>query len=86
MIRKNEKNIGILENLAREESNWTAMRFISAFKALNWVRKSCFSTALIEDWSDALDEFQNVVTDLVKDFEMDVSCTIKFHVIIIHVP
>ena len=26
-----------------------------------------------------------LVTDLVKDFEMDVTCTIKFHVIIIHV-
>ena len=26
-----------------------------------------------------------VITDLVKDFELDVSCTIKFHVIIIHV-
>ena len=25
------------------------------------------------------------VTDLVKDFEMDVTCTIRFHVIIIHV-
>ena len=32
-----------------------------------------------------LDEFQTVITDLVKDFEMDVSCTIKFHVIIFHV-
>ena len=26
-----------------------------------------------------------VITDLVKDFELDVSCTIKLHVIIIHV-
>ena len=40
---------------------------------------------LRKDWSQALDEFGRVVTDLVKDFEMDVSCTIKFHVIIIHV-
>ena len=32
-----------------------------------------------------MDEFQTVVTDLVTDFEMDVSCTIKFHVIIFHV-
>ena len=26
-----------------------------------------------------------VITDLVKDFDLDLSCTIKFHVIIIHV-
>ena len=32
-----------------------------------------------------MDEFKRVVTDLVKDFEMDVTCTIKFHVIIIHI-
>ena len=27
-----------------------------------------------------MDEFGRVVTDLVKDFEMDATCTIKFHV------
>ena len=32
-----------------------------------------------------MDEFKRVVTELVKDFEMDVTCTIKFHVIIIHI-
>ena len=32
-----------------------------------------------------MDEFGRVVTDLVKDFEMDATCTIKFHVIIIYV-
>merc|ERR1712020_111163 len=79
------ENIGILENMTREESNFVAMRFISAFRALEWVRKSCFSTTLEKDWSMALDEFKRVVTDLVKDFEMDVTCTIKFHIIIIHV-
>ena len=71
--------------MAREESNMTAMRFVSAFRALDWVRKACFSTKLKSDWSEALDEFQRQITDLVNDFEMDVSCTIKFHVIIIHV-
>ena len=71
--------------MAREESNFVAMRFVSAFRALNWVRKSCFATVLGKDWSQALDEFGRVVKDLVTDFEMDVTCTIKFHVIIIHV-
>ena len=79
------ENIGILENMAIEESNFVAMRFISAFKALNWVRKSCFTTSLENDWSQALDEFKDVVTDLVRDIEMDVTCTIKFHVIIVHI-
>ena len=40
-VKKMLENIGILENMAREESNFTAMRIIEAFKALNWVRKSC---------------------------------------------
>ena len=40
---------------------------------------------LRKDWSQALDEFGRVVTDLAKDFEMDATCTIKFHVIIIYV-
>ena len=40
---------------------------------------------LRKDWSQALDEFSRVVTDTVKDFEMDATCTIKFHVIIIYV-
>ena len=84
-VKKMLENIGVLENMAREESSWTAMRFISAFRALNWVRKSCFSTKLGDDWSRALDEFQRQITDLVTDFEMDVSCTIKFHATIFHV-
>ena len=84
-VKKMLENIGILENMAIEESNFTAMRFVRAFRALEWVRKSCFCTVLGSDWSEALDDFQKVITELVKDFEMDVSCTIKFHVIIFHV-
>ena len=42
-------------------------------------------TVLGDDWSEALDDFKKVITELVKDFEMDVSCTIKFHVIMFHV-
>ena len=48
------------------------MRFVSAFRALNWVRKSCLSTKLRGDWNEALDEFHKEITDLVTDFEMDV--------------
>ena len=33
--KKMLENIGILENMAREESNFTTMRFVSAFRALN---------------------------------------------------
>ena len=84
-VKKMLENVGFLENVAREESNFTAMRFVSAFRALDWVRKTCFSPILGKDWSQALDEFGRVITDLVKDFERDVTCTIKFHVIIIHV-
>ena len=79
------ENIGLLENMVLEESNFTAMRFVRAFRALEWVRKSCFCTLLGDDWSEALDDFQKVITELVKDFEMEVSCTIKFHVIMFHV-
>ena len=71
--------------MAREESNFAAMRFIAVFRALDWVRKSCFSTVLRDDWSQALDEFTRAVTDLIKDYEMDVTCTIKCHIIIFHV-
>ena len=84
-VKKMLENIGVLENMAIEESNFVAMRFIRAFRALEGVRKSCFCTMLGDNWSKALDDFQKVITDLVKDFEMDVSCTIKFHVIIFHV-
>ena len=84
-VKKMLEKIGILENMAREESNMIAMRFVSAFRALDWVRKACFSTKLKSDWSEALDEFQRQITDLVNDFEMDMSCTIKFQFIIIHV-
>ena len=34
-VKKMLENIGILENMAREESNFTTMRFVSAFRALN---------------------------------------------------
>ena len=43
-VKKLLENIGILENMAGEESNFTAMRSIEAFRALDWVRKSCFKT------------------------------------------
>jgi len=79
------ENVGILENMAREESNFNAMRFVSVFQALNWAHKSCFSAKLRGDWNEALDNFYKEITDLVTDFEMDVSCTIKFHCIIFHV-
>ena len=42
---------------------------------------TCFSTSLGNNWRQALEEFQKVITDSVKDFEMDVSCRMKFHVI-----
>ena len=72
--------------MAREELNFTALRFVSAFRALNKVRKSCFSTKLREDWSDALDEFKVEVTDLVKDKNIpSMTCTLKIHVILGHV-
>ena len=45
-VKKMLENIGILENMAREECNFTAMRFIEAFRALNWVRKFCFKVLL----------------------------------------
>ena len=54
--------------MAREESNFAAMRFITVFRALDWVRKSCFSTSLSPDWSQALDEFTKAVVDLIKDY------------------
>ena len=38
-VKKMLENIGILENMAIEDSNFTAMRFIRAFRALKWVRK-----------------------------------------------
>ena len=45
-VKKMLENIGILENMIREECNWNAMRFVRAFRALDWVRLSCFSTSL----------------------------------------
>ena len=53
-MKKMLENIGILENMAIEESNFTAMRFIRAFRALEWVRKSCFCTLLGNDWSEEI--------------------------------
>ena len=65
-VKKMLENIGILENMTRDESNFTAMRFIEAFKALNLVRKSCFKTLLENDWSKAIDEFQQVIIILYR--------------------
>ena len=40
-VKKMLENIGFLENMSREESSFIAMRFVSAFRALDWVRKIC---------------------------------------------
>ena len=39
-VKKMLEKIGILESMAREESNMIALRFVSAFWALDWVKES----------------------------------------------
>ena len=79
------EQVGLLENMAREEYNFTVLRFVAAFRALDKVRQACFSTKLRADWSEALDEFKSAMTDLITDKEMSVNCTTKIHVVFWHV-
>jgi len=84
-VKKMLENIGILENLAREQCNFTILRFVEAFRALDWVRKSCFAVKLRQDWSEALAEFKRVVTELIQDEEIGLTCTIKIHAMFFHI-
>ena len=69
------EQVGVLENMAIDEHNFTVLRFVAAFRALDKVRKACFATYLRADWSKALDEFKSAMTDLIKDTEMGLNCT-----------
>ena len=69
------EQVGLLENMASDEVNFTVFRFVAAFRALDKVRQACFSTKLRADWSEALDEFKSAMTDLIKDTEMGLNCT-----------
>ena len=84
-VKKLLENVDILYNMARDEVSFVALRFVEAFRALNAVRIACFSTKLRENWSEALDHYQYVVTDLIQDPDIKLNCTTKIHVLFWHV-
>ena len=78
-------NVGDLENIAREKGNFTLIRFVSAFRALNEVRKAIFTTELKDNWEKTLEDMKFEIRDLIDDEGMQMSCTPKFHILIFHV-
>ena len=79
------ENVGVLENMAREKENFTVCRFVSAFRALDKVRKAIFGTELKDNWEKTLEDLKEEIKDLKDDEDMEMSCTPKFHILIFHV-
>ena len=85
-VKKMLENTGILYNMAEEQTNFHCLRFVEAFRALNAVRKACFSTKLMPNWSSALADFKRVITALIEDYhDIGMTCTLKIHAVIWHV-
>ena len=85
-VKKMLENTGILYNLAEEQTNFHCLRFVEAFRALNAVRKACFSTKLMPNWSSALADFKRVITALIENYhDIGMTCTLKIHAVIWHV-
>ena len=71
--------------MARKAENFKVIQFVSAFRALNEVRKAVFSTGLKDNWEETLDNLKHEIKDLKDDEDMEMSCTPKFHILIFHV-
>ena len=76
-------NYGLLENLAREHNRYDIACFVRVFKAFQALKKACFSDDLDPDFELIIDEFKESLIALEEVFEL--SITIKFHILCIHV-
>ena len=78
-------NIDELQRRLEEDQNVHGLPFIDAFRALESVRKACFGKDLQEGWREKLDDLKAIVTGLSDDKDIQMSCTLKFHILFFHV-